>query len=63
MAEIINFRRAKKAKARADKDREAEQNRITHGRTKAEKAEAKRLQDEAQRNVDQHRLDNETKDD
>ena len=63
MAEIINFRRAKKAKARADKEREAEQNRITHGRTKAEKAEARRLQEEAERKVDGHRLDDETNDD
>ena len=35
MAEIVNFRRAKKAKARAEKDAEAENNRAKFGTPKA----------------------------
>lgn len=36
-AEIVNLRRARKAKARADKEREAARNRVEHGRSKAER--------------------------
>jgi len=35
MAEIINLRRAKKAKARAEKERKASVNRTLHGTSKA----------------------------
>jgi Domain of unknown function (DUF4169) len=37
MAEIVNLRQARKRKARADKERAAEENRALHGRSKAEK--------------------------
>lgn len=37
-AEIVNLRKARKVKVRADKDRRAAQNRVVHGRTKAERA-------------------------
>jgi hypothetical protein len=37
MAEIVNLRRARKDKARAEKDAAAEQNRLQSGRSKAEK--------------------------
>jgi len=37
MSEIVNLRQFKKAKARASKEKEAEQNRVLFGRTKAEK--------------------------
>jgi len=37
MAEIINLRRARKAKARVDAARQADANRIAFGRTKAER--------------------------
>ena len=46
MADIINLRRARKAKARDETDRKAAANRVAHGRSKAEKqlasAEAER---------------------
>ena len=35
MSEIINLRKARKARKRADAEREAEANRAKHGRTKA----------------------------
>lgn len=37
MAEIVNLKAVKKAKARAGKEREAEANRAKFGRTKAER--------------------------
>lgn len=37
MAEIVNLRMARKRKARDEKERVAEQNRLLHGRSKAEK--------------------------
>lgn len=46
MAEVVNLRLARKAKARADKARTAEANRASHGESKAAKsarlADAKR---------------------
>jgi len=38
MAEIINLNRQRKARARAAQAAKAQENRIRHGRTKAEKA-------------------------
>ena len=38
MAEIVNLNRARKAKARAEREAQAAANRTKHGRTKAEKA-------------------------
>ena len=35
MAEIVNLRRARKAKVRAEKDKTAEANRVAHGTPKA----------------------------
>jgi hypothetical protein len=40
MAEIINLRHARKAKARADKEGRAQANRVKHGRTNAAKRQA-----------------------
>ena len=37
MSDIVNLRQFKKQKARQSKEQQAEQNRILHGRTKAEK--------------------------
>ena len=38
MAEIVSLSKARKAKARTEKDAAAQQNRVLFGRTKAEKA-------------------------
>jgi hypothetical protein len=57
VAEIVNLRRARKARARTDAETKAAANRALHGRTKAEKvrdeAEAARLT----RTVDNAKLD------
>jgi hypothetical protein len=55
MAEIINLRQARKQKARADKEARAEQNRVTFGRTKAEKELTKAERELAQRHIDSHK--------
>lgn len=52
MGEIVNLRMARKRKARADAAREAEQNRITFGRTKQE-----RELTEAERALEAKKLD------
>jgi hypothetical protein len=56
MAEIINLNRARKARARVDKQAEAEANRAKFGRSKAqkqaeaaEKARAAKMLDESKR--------------
>ncbi|PVE25360.1 DUF4169 domain-containing protein [Microvirga sp. KLBC 81] len=57
MAEIINLRQARKQKARAEKEARAEQNRITFGRTKAEKDLTRAERDLARRRLDSHKRD------
>ena len=55
MSEIINLRRQRKAKARCKKEKQAEQNRVLHGRTKAEKQRKKKEDDRAARFIDAHK--------
>jgi hypothetical protein len=55
MAEPINLNRVRKAKARADKDARAAENRVVFGRTKAEKAKAAAEKTIAQKLVDAHK--------
>jgi hypothetical protein len=57
MAEIVNLRRARKDKARQQRESEANANRRRFGRTKAEKAADKDAQDRAQREVDGKKID------
>jgi hypothetical protein len=54
-AEIINLRKARKAKARADKEKISGQNRRKFGRTKAERAKAEADEDLATRRLEAHR--------
>jgi hypothetical protein len=49
MAEIVNLNRARKAKARAERQEEAAANRVKHGRTGAQKAHDRAA--EARRNA------------
>ena len=57
MADIINLRNARKQKARSAKQAQAEQNRITFGRTKAEKQLSAAEKALADRRIDGHRRD------
>ncbi len=56
-AQIINLSKARKAKARADKDAKAAQNRAQFGRTKADKALVKAVEDKTIRRLDQAKRD------
>jgi hypothetical protein len=55
VAEPINLNKARKVKARADKETAAAANRVKHGRTKAEKLADKAQADRAARKLDQSR--------
>jgi hypothetical protein len=56
MSNILSLSKARKAKARADKDATAEQNRILFGRTKAERQQAKAEKALADKRIEAHRL-------
>lgn len=55
--DIVNLRQFRKQKTRADKETAAEQNRITFGRTKAEKSLTAKLNEKAEKSLDQGRRD------
>ncbi|MDP2329932.1 MAG: DUF4169 family protein [Reyranella sp.] len=57
MAEIVNLRRVRKAKARRDRESEADANRRRFGRTKAEKTADKDTKIRARRSLDGKQLD------
>jgi hypothetical protein len=57
MAELINLRRARKAKAKAEKAKTAEANRVAHGTPKAVRDLAKAKTELAARRLENRRLD------
>lgn len=59
MADIINLRRARKAKGRAEKERGADANRAKFGAPKSERDLARARKDKVSRNTEAHRLDDE----
>lgn len=56
MAEIVNLRRARKSKARGEREKAAEANRVHHGTPKRIRDAAKVDSDNAARTLDSHRL-------
>ncbi|RXT54993.1 hypothetical protein B6S44_11905 [Bosea sp. Tri-44] len=56
MAEIVNLRRARKARDRATAEAQAAQNRIDFGRTKAERTLTEAEKTLAKRRLEGHRL-------
>ncbi len=62
MGDVVNLRQFKKTKARSDKERQAEQNRISHGRTKAEKSLTGVLNEKAEKSLNQGKLEKPRKD-
>ena len=54
MAEIINLRRARKAKQRHEAAEKASKNRVKFGRSKAEKQLSQAEQDQSRRLLDGH---------
>lgn len=57
MADILSLSKARKAKARSDKQAVAEANRINFGRTKAEKLRDKSEKARAQKQTEAHKID------
>ncbi len=57
MAEIVNLRRARKGKARAEKETRAAGNRVRFGRTKAEKRESEIESRRAEQKLDGKKID------
>ena len=57
MADVINLRRARKAKARDEKEKAAEANRLLHGTPKNLRDLAKAKSDKAARDLDAHKKD------
>ncbi|MBI2737218.1 MAG: DUF4169 family protein [Rhodospirillales bacterium] len=57
MAEIVNLRRARKDKARQQRENEADANRRRFGRTKAEKAADKDVRERTERDIAGKKID------
>jgi hypothetical protein len=57
MAEIINLRQARKARARTQAEDRAAQNRITHGRAKADRLATAARNDQDARRLAAHQLE------
>ncbi len=62
MAEIVNLKRARKARERAEKDKAAEANRVLHGTPKAVRNLADARKSKADQTLSGHRLENESDD-
>jgi hypothetical protein len=58
-AEIVNLRRARKGKARSEREKKAADNRLAFGRTKDEKARARTERERADKKIDGHRRETE----
>lgn len=56
-ADVVNLRQFRKQQTRAEKDKQAEQNRISFGRTKTEKNLTKALNEKADKALDQGRIE------
>ena len=54
--QIINLRQFRKSKARTEKEKQADQNRLAFGRSKAEKTLTRALNEKAEKTLDQGRL-------
>ncbi len=63
MSDIVNLRQFKKQKARQSKEQQAEQNRILHGRTKAEKEFAREETRKSEKFLTLNRLESSKKPD
>jgi hypothetical protein len=57
MAEIVNLNRARKAKARSEKERTAQANRVLHGTSKAERKLGEARKNKADQTLSGHRLE------
>jgi uncharacterized protein DUF4169 len=56
-ADVVNLRRARKAKSRVDREKTAAANRVTFGRARIDKAKEAAERERAVRALDGHRRD------
>jgi hypothetical protein len=56
-ADIVNLKQFRKRQARSDKEKQAEQNRISFGRSKNEKLLTTKLNDKARKELDAGHID------
>ncbi|HMA48298.1 MAG TPA: DUF4169 family protein [Magnetospirillaceae bacterium] len=56
MGEVVNLNRFRKARAKAEQEKLAEENRVRHGRSKSEKTQAVKDQDRTDRDLDGKQL-------
>ncbi len=59
MADLINLRRARKAKARSEKDKTAQASRIAHGTPKTTRKLEEARKEQASQRLSGHKLENE----
>ncbi|MGQ3046972.1 MAG: DUF4169 family protein [Niveispirillum sp.] len=57
MGEIVNLNRARKAKAKTDREVQAAENRVKFGQTKAEKEKRRAEEEAARRRLEGHRVE------
>ncbi|MCF3640980.1 DUF4169 family protein [Rhizobium sp. TRM95111] len=57
MTDVVNLRQFRKRKARGEREKAAEQNRVSFGRTKAEKTLTEARNDLARKTLDQGRIE------
>jgi hypothetical protein len=62
MVEVINLRRARKAKSRAEKEKTAEANRIAHGTPKALRKLSETQKNKTEQRLAGHRLEKDQND-
>lgn len=55
MGDVVNLRQARKQKARSEKERRAERNRVLHGRSKADRDRDRLTSDKAEKFIAGHR--------
>ena len=60
MGEVVNLRQMRKTRDRVQKASQAAENRVKHGRSKAEKALEQARRDAARRTLDNHQREDET---
>jgi Domain of unknown function (DUF4169) len=62
MAELINLRRARRAKERAEKEKTAQANRVQHGTPKHLRKLTQAQKDKAEQRLSGHRLEDDSED-
>ena len=59
MADVVNLNKARKAAARRQEEARAAENRLVHGRSKAQRTLEKAREDKARRELEGHRIETE----